>query len=79
MVAHRQGFNSLDEIDRAVIEPGGTITLLGRNPNPEIGRHQELLARLDQITKELAELRRPESTPILTDRLCNLKKNDNRL
>ena len=63
MVAHRQGFNSLDEIDRAVIEPGGTITLIGKKPDPEIGRHQELLARLDQITKELAELKTSRIDP----------------
>jgi Predicted membrane protein len=57
MAAHRQGFGTLGEIDRAVIEPGGAITFIGKRPDPEVGRHQELLARLDQITKELAELK----------------------
>jgi uncharacterized membrane protein YcaP (DUF421 family) len=57
MAAHRQGFGALSEIDRAVIEPGGAITFIGKKPDPELGRHQELLARLEQITKELAELK----------------------
>jgi uncharacterized membrane protein YcaP (DUF421 family) len=55
--AHKQGFASLDEIDRAVLEPGGTIAFIGKKPGPEAERHNELLARLDQIGKELAELR----------------------
>src|SRR5215831_6429582 len=55
--AHKQGFDSLDEIDRAIIEPGGTISFVGKKPTPELARHQELLARLDQLTRELAALR----------------------
>jgi uncharacterized membrane protein YcaP (DUF421 family) len=55
--AHRQGFASLAEVDRAVLEPGGTITFVGRKPSPEAERHTELLARLEQITRELAALR----------------------
>jgi uncharacterized membrane protein YcaP (DUF421 family) len=55
--AHKQGFASLDEIDRAIIEPGGTISFIGKKPTPELARHQELLARLDQLTGEIAALR----------------------
>jgi len=61
--AHKQGFGSLEEIDQAQIEPGGTFSFTGRKPAPEVERHSDLLARLDQITRELAELRaaqRPE-------------------
>jgi uncharacterized membrane protein YcaP (DUF421 family) len=57
MAARRQGFGALSDVDRAVIEPGGAITFIGKKPDPELGRHQELLARLEQITKELAELK----------------------
>jgi uncharacterized membrane protein YcaP (DUF421 family) len=63
MAAHRQGFASLDEVDRAVIEPGGAISFIGYKPDPQLGRHQELLARLDQITKELAELKASQIGP----------------
>ncbi|HZU38534.1 MAG TPA: YetF domain-containing protein, partial [Gemmataceae bacterium] len=36
--AHRQGFADLDEIQRAVLEPGGTITFVAKDPPPEITR-----------------------------------------
>ena len=55
--AHRQGFASLQEVDRAVIEPGGIISFVGKKPTAEDTRHSELLERLDQITRELAQLR----------------------
>jgi uncharacterized membrane protein YcaP (DUF421 family) len=55
--AHKQGFGSLDEIDRAQIEPGGTFSFIAKTPLPESERHSELLARLDRITYELSELR----------------------
>jgi uncharacterized membrane protein YcaP (DUF421 family) len=55
--AHKQGFGSLDEVDHAALEPGGTFSFTGRKPAPEAERHSEVLARLDQITSELAKLR----------------------
>jgi uncharacterized membrane protein YcaP (DUF421 family) len=55
--AHKQGFDSLDEVERAILEPGGTISFIRKEPAPEAARHEELLARLDQITRELAALR----------------------
>lgn len=55
--AHKQGFGSLDEIDRAQIEPGGTFSFTGRKPSPDAERHTEVVARLDRMTSELAELR----------------------
>jgi uncharacterized membrane protein YcaP (DUF421 family) len=47
--AHRQGFASLDDIDRAEIEPGGSICFFAKKPTPESARHAELLSRLDGI------------------------------
>ena len=61
--AHRQGFASLDEVERAAIEPGGTLSFLGKKPAPEETRHRELLARLDQMMRELAELRAMQNPP----------------
>ena len=55
--AHKQGFASLDEVDRAVLEPGGTVSFIGKRPTPEAVRHGELTRRLDQIVSELAALR----------------------
>jgi uncharacterized membrane protein YcaP (DUF421 family) len=47
--AHRQGFESLDEVQRAILEPGGTLALFGRKPNVEAIRQEELIDRLDEI------------------------------
>jgi uncharacterized membrane protein YcaP (DUF421 family) len=57
IAAHKQGFGSLAEVERAVLEPGGSISFMGKKPEPVEERHQELLARLDQVTTELAALR----------------------
>jgi uncharacterized membrane protein YcaP (DUF421 family) len=51
--AHRQGFASLDELDRATLEPGGSICFFAKKPTPEGERHAELLARLDAIQARL--------------------------
>jgi len=55
--AHKQGFASLDEIDRAILDPGGSIAFFGKKPTPEFQRHEELLVRLDQLTAQVAALK----------------------
>ncbi len=55
--AHKQGFATLDEVDRAVLEPGGSISFLAKMPTPEVQRHQEVMARLDDLARELAAVR----------------------
>jgi uncharacterized membrane protein YcaP (DUF421 family) len=56
--AHKQGFASLDEVERASLEPGGTIAFIGRKPGPDAERHAEVLKRIDQVTTELARLQK---------------------
>jgi uncharacterized membrane protein YcaP (DUF421 family) len=55
--AHKQGFASLEEVDRAVLEQGGTLSFIGKTPSAEVERHNEVLKRLDQLTQEIAKLR----------------------
>ncbi len=55
--AHKQGFASLDEIDRAILDPGGTIAFFAKKPTPEDARHRELVSRLDQLSMQIAALR----------------------
>lgn len=55
--AHKQGFASLAEVERAVLEPGGALTFVARRPAPEEERHRAVLARLDQVLAELSRLR----------------------
>jgi uncharacterized membrane protein YcaP (DUF421 family) len=55
--AHKQGFATLATIDRAVLEPGGSISFIARTPTPDETRYKELLQRLDAIARDVAELR----------------------
>jgi uncharacterized membrane protein YcaP (DUF421 family) len=55
--AHKQGFASLEEIDRAVLDPGGSICFFAKRPTPEDERHRALMTRLDELSAELAQLR----------------------
>jgi len=56
--AHRQGFGGLDEIDRAILESGGGIAFFAKKPTPEAERHQQIMARLDEISIRIAALQR---------------------
>jgi uncharacterized membrane protein YcaP (DUF421 family) len=51
--AHKQGFDTLSEIDRAVIEPGGAIWFFRRKATTDDARQQELLERLARIEEKL--------------------------
>lgn len=55
--AHKQGVATLDEVDRAILEPGGSICFFAKKPTADTLRHEEILARLDQISARLAEMR----------------------
>src|SRR5436190_10288126 len=55
--AHKQGFASLAEIDRAILDPGGTICFFPKKPTTEALRHDEIVTRLERISAQLAALR----------------------
>lgn len=61
--APKQGFASLAEVDQCFLEPGGTLSFLGKKPDTEAVRHKELLSNLEQLRAEIALLRakRPPS------------------
>jgi len=61
--AHRQGFANLSEVERAILEPGGTICFFAKQPVPEELRHREVMERLESLTKELAQLRSGPAAP----------------
>ncbi len=61
--AHKQGFGDLREVESAVLEPSGTISFTAKKPAPDETRHQEVLKRLDQLSRELARLRLREGPP----------------
>ena len=55
--AHKQGFASLAEVDRAVLEPSGVLAMVGHKPDVDTMRMDELIARLDAIQRQIAELK----------------------
>ena len=55
--ARKQGFDSLADVDQCVLEPGGTLTFVGKKPATEDVRHQELLGKLDRLTQEITLLK----------------------
>jgi uncharacterized membrane protein YcaP (DUF421 family) len=55
-VAHRQGIANLDEIDRCVLEPGGVFSIQ-RKAGTDQPRASEILAKLDQLGREMEELK----------------------
>jgi uncharacterized membrane protein YcaP (DUF421 family) len=61
--ARKQGFGSLSEVDQCSLEPGGTLSFIGKKPDADALRHKELLDRIDKLKEELAMLRgnRPPS------------------
>jgi uncharacterized membrane protein YcaP (DUF421 family) len=61
--ARKQGFGSLSEVEQCILEPGGTLSFIGKKPDADVLRHKELLDRIDKLKDELALLRgnRPPS------------------
>jgi uncharacterized membrane protein YcaP (DUF421 family) len=60
--ARKQGFDSLSEVDQCVLEPGGTISFIGKKPGTDESRHQEMMKRMDQLMTEVAKLQGAEPT-----------------
>ncbi|MGA9585661.1 MAG: YetF domain-containing protein [Terracidiphilus sp.] len=62
-VIHKQGFEHLHEVHLCELEPNGTFYVESKDPSIADNRHNELLARLDGLSQEVAALRaRPATT-----------------
>ena len=55
--ARKQGFDSLAEVEKCVLEPGGTLAFVAKKPDTEDLRHRELLGRLEQLMAEITRLK----------------------
>lgn len=55
--AHKQGLMNLDEVDRAVMDPGGSIAFFAKKPTAESSRHDEIMKRLNQLSAQVEALR----------------------
>jgi uncharacterized membrane protein YcaP (DUF421 family) len=56
-VVHRQGFEGLADVELCVLEPNGSFYITGKTPTEGDRHHAELLARLDALQGELAEVK----------------------
>jgi len=55
-VLHRQGFDSVAEVDRCVLEPGGTFYIQRKNPPSEDVQHAEVMAAIEELKAKLDHL-----------------------
>jgi len=62
-VLHRQGFDSLEEVDRCVLEPGGTFYIQRKLPPTERVEHNEVMHALRELTTRLDRLLEQPSKP----------------
>ncbi len=52
-VLHRQGFDGLDEVERCILEPGGTFYIQRKMPPVEKIEHEEVMQRLAELNGKL--------------------------
>jgi uncharacterized membrane protein YcaP (DUF421 family) len=52
-VLHRQGFDSVEEVDRCVLEPGGSFYIQRKMPPTDLVQHEEVVRSLTEIQSKL--------------------------
>jgi uncharacterized membrane protein YcaP (DUF421 family) len=52
-VLHRQGFGSIRDVERCVLEPGGTFFIQGKTPATAEIHHCEVMKRLDELAAKI--------------------------
>ena len=52
-VLHRQGFDDISEVQRCVIEPGGTFYVQRKTPDKETVEHDEVMAQLRDLSSKI--------------------------
>ena len=55
-VLHRQGFDSLEDVERCVLEPGGTFYIQRKMPPTERVEHEEVMRALRDLTGKVERL-----------------------
>ena len=55
-VLHRQGFETVEEVERCVLEPGGTFDIKGKTPRPDEQSHAEVMRALKDLTAKVDAL-----------------------
>jgi uncharacterized membrane protein YcaP (DUF421 family) len=61
--AHKQGLRNLDDVDRCVLETGGSLAFIAKDPSPMQTHYEDLVKRLDEINRQLRALQTSHSDP----------------
>jgi len=56
-VLNKNGFNDPSDVSECVLEPNGTFFVKGKTPTSETVHSKELMRAIEQLSRELAELR----------------------
>jgi uncharacterized membrane protein YcaP (DUF421 family) len=57
--AHKQGFRDLKDVDRCVLETGGALSFIPKDPAPLLTHYEDLVRRLDEINNQIKALKPP--------------------
>jgi uncharacterized membrane protein YcaP (DUF421 family) len=60
-VLHRQSFSGLEEVDRCILEPGGTFYICRKLPPAEETQYKEMVRRMDLLDGKLDRLLRRDA------------------
>lgn len=55
--ARKQGFDTLAEVEKCVLEPSGTLAFVAKKPDTDDLRHRELLSHFERVLQEITHLR----------------------
>ena len=61
--ALKQGITSLKDVEECVLEPTGTLAFIEKKPTHDMLQHNEVMAALEEMRKEIAALR-AATTPV---------------
>lgn len=57
-VLHRQGFDGIQDVERCVLEPGGTFFIQRKSPPADEVKHAEIIQQLQEVSAKLDRLLR---------------------
>ncbi|MEP7039309.1 MAG: YetF domain-containing protein [Acidobacteriota bacterium] len=57
-IAHREGLDSADDIEKCVLDPNGSFLVAGNTRTSEENFRQEVLKRLEDLTHKLSEMQK---------------------
>jgi uncharacterized membrane protein YcaP (DUF421 family) len=55
---HRQGFDTIQDVKQCVLEPNGSFYVEGRKPSQADEQHADVVARLNEIQRDLQQIQK---------------------